>query len=158
MNNIKNNILIFGFTTLLIGCSQSATSVFDRDPIYAQNVQYSKVIKSVDKETVNALFNITYLNSVDAEKWNNSNKQNFLIGTYTFDNKASDFNLTMNDSSQISSKEVSKTDPLYENIAFRNSWAKYNIVTFDEVDDNKTLTIKYTHPTFKTISTTFVKE
>ena len=157
MNNIKNNILIFGFATLLIGCSQSATSVFDRDPIYAQNVQYSKVIKSVDKETVNAIFNITYLNSVETLKWDND-KQNFLIGTYTFDNNASDFNLTMNDASQISSKEVTKTDPLYENIAFRNGWAKYNIVTFDEVDDNKTLTIKYTHPTFQTIQARFLKE
>jgi len=157
MNNIKNNILIFGFATLLIGCSQSATSVFDRDPIYAQNVQYSKVIKSVDKETVNAIFNITYLNSVETLKWDND-KQNFLIGTYTFDNNASDFNLTMNDASLISSKEVTKTDPLYENIAFRNGWAKYNIVTFDEVDDNKTLTIKYTHPTFKTIKAQFLRE
>lgn len=157
MNNIKNNILIFGFTALVIGCSQSATSVFDRDPIYAQNVQYSKVIKSVDQETVNAIFNITYLNSVDTTKWDND-KQNFLIGTYTFDNKESDFNLTMNGFSQISSKEVSKTHPLYKNIAFRNSWANYDIVTFNDIDDNKTLTIKYTHPKFKTISTTFLKE
>ena len=157
MNNIKNNILIFGFTSLLIGCSQSATSVFDRDPIYAQNVQYSKVIKSVNKETVNAIFNITYLNSVDTEKWDNG-QQNFLIGTYTFDNKESDFNLTMNNFIKMSSKKVSKTDPIYENIAFRNNWAKYNIVTFDNNDDNKTLTIKYTHPEFEPISTTFEKE
>ena len=157
MKNIKNKILILTLGTLFMGCSQSATSVFDRDPIYAQNVQYSKVIKSVDKETVNAIFNITYLNSVDSSKWDND-KQNFLIGTYTFDNKASDFNLTMNDSTQISSKEVSKTDPLYENIAFRNSWAEYNIVTFNEVDDNKTITIKYTHPTFNTIDAKFLRE
>lgn len=157
MNNIKNNILIFGFSTLLIGCSQSATSVFDKDPIYAQNVQYSRVIKSVDKETVNAIFNITYLNSVDTEKWDND-KQNFLIGTYTFDNNASDFNLTMNDFSQVSSRKVTKTDPLYKNIAFRNGWATYNIVTFNEVDDNKILTIKYTHPTFKNIEAKFLRE
>jgi len=157
MNNIKNKILIFGFATLLIGCSQSATSVFDKDPIYAQNVQYSKVIKSIDKETVNAIFNITYLNSVDTKKWDN-NKQNFLIGTYTFDNNENDFKLTLNDFTQISSKKVSKTDPLYENIAFRNGWAKYNIVTFNDIDDNKTLTIKYEHSSFGTISTTFLKE
>ena len=157
MNNIKNNILIFGCTSLLIGCSQSATSVFDRDPIYAQNVQYSKVIKSVDKETVNAIFNLTYLNSVDTKKWDNG-KQNFLIGTYTFDNNASDFNLTMNGFKQISSKEILKTDPMYENIAFRNGWANYDIVTFNDIDDNKTLTIKYDHSKFDTISTTFLKE
>jgi len=157
MNNIKNNILIFGFTTLLIGCSQSATSVFDRDPIYGQNIQYSKVIKSIEKETVNAIFNITYLNSVDNAKWNND-KQNFLIGSYLFDNNATNFKLFMNDTEQISSKNVKKDDPIYKNIAFRNSWATYSIVTFNDIDDNKTLTIKYTHPKFKTISTTFTKE
>lgn len=157
MNNIKNNILIFGFTIAFIGCSQSATSVFDKDPIYAQNVQYSKVIKSIEKDTVNAIFNITYLNSVDTSKWDND-KQNFLIGTYTFDNNATSFKLDMNGFTQISSREVTKTDPLYENIAFRNGWANYNIVTFNNIDDNKTLTIKYTHPKFNTISTSFPKE
>mgnify|MGYP005988007635 CR=1 FL=1 len=159
MNNIKNKILIFGLTTFLIGCSQSATSVFDKDPIYAQNVQYSKVIKSLDKETVNAIFNITYLNSVNSTKWNND-KQNFLIGSYTFDNKQSDFKLTLNNKEQIRSRDVLKDDPMYENIAFRNTWANYEIVTFDEIDedDNNTLTIQYTHPKFQTISTTFIKE
>jgi len=156
MNNIKNKILIFGFTLILAGCSQSATSVFDKDPIYAQNVHYSKVIKSIEKDNVNAIFNITYLNSVDSSKWDNET-QNFLIGTYTFDNNESSFNLTLNEQTQIKSKEITKKDPLYKNIAFRNSWAKYKIVTFND-DDNKTITIKYTHPTFNTITTTFIKE
>lgn len=157
MNNIKNKILVFGFTALLIGCSQSATSVFDRDPIYAQNVQYSKVIKYVNKDTVGAIFNITYLNSADSSKWDNG-KQNFLIGTYTFDNNESSFKLDMNGFTQQASINVTENDPLYKDIAFRNSWAKYNIVTFNNNDDNKILTIKYTHPKFKTISTTFIKE
>ena len=105
MNNIKNKILILGFTSLLVGCSQSATSVFDRDPIYAQNVQYSKVIKFVDKDTVNAIFNITYLNSVDSSQWDND-KQNFLIGSYTFDNNETSFELDMNEQKQITSRKV----------------------------------------------------
>jgi len=157
MNNIKNKILLFGLSTLFFGCSQSATSVFDKDPLYAQNVQYSNIIKSVEKDTVNAIFNITYLNSVDSSKWDND-KQNFLIGTYTFDNNISDFTLAMNGKTQIASKEVKKTDALYKNIAFRNNWATYKIVTFDEENNNKTLTIGYTHPVFGTVSTSFVKE
>jgi len=157
MNNNKNNILILGFTTLLIGCSQSATSVFNVDPVYGQNIQYSKVIKSVKENNVNGIFNITYLNSVNSSKWNNG-KQNFLIGTYVFDNNASSFKISMNENEQIASQAVTKDDPLYKNIAFRNDWAKYNIVTFNNVDDNKTLTIKYTHPKFDNISTTFTKE
>jgi len=156
MRNIKNKILIFGLSSMLLGCSQSATSVFDTDPIYGQHVQYSKVIKSIERENVNAIFNITYLNSVDTSRWDN-NTQNFLIGAYTFDNNESDFYLTMNDKVQISIKEVLKTDPLYKNIAFRNGWAKYYIITFKN-DDKKILTIKYTHPKFPPIQTTFEKE
>jgi len=156
MRNIKNKILIFALSSILLGCSQSATSVFDIDPIYGQNVQYSKVIKSIKDENVNAIFNITYLNSVDSSKWDNGT-QNFVIGTYTFDNNASDFQLTMNNKSKLSSTEVLKTDPLYKNIAFRNNWATYHIVTFEN-DTNTRLTLKYVHPEFNAIQTTFEKE
>lgn len=156
MRNIKNKILIFTLSSMLVGCSQSATSVFDTDPIYGQNMQYSKVIKSIKDENVNAIFNITYLNSVDSSKWDNDT-QRFLIGSYTFDNNLNDFKITMNDKSQLSSKEVSKTDPLYKNIAFRNAWATYHIVTFED-DTNTLLTLQYTHPEFTSIQTTFVKE
>ena len=33
-------IAVIGF---FVGCSQSATSVFKKDPIYAQNIQYTKI-------------------------------------------------------------------------------------------------------------------
>jgi len=156
MRNIKNKILIFGLSSMLLGCSQSATSVFDTNPSYGQHVQYSKVIKSISGENVNAIFNITYLNSVDTLRWDN-NTQNFLIGAYTFDHNENDFNLTMNNKVQVSKKEVFKTDPLYKNIAFRNGWAKYYVITFEN-SDKKILTIKYTHPKFQSIQTTFQKE
>ena len=157
MNNIKNKIFIFGLTSILLGCSQSATSVFSKDPIYAQNIQYSKIIKSVENENINAIFNITYLNSVDKSIWNND-KQNFLIGTYFFDSNETNFQLYLNDKKQVSTKKVSKNDPLYKNIAFRNSWANYNIVSFEDIENIKNLTITYTHPKYKTISTSFLKE
>jgi len=159
MNNIKNKILIFGFTTLLFGCSQSATSVFDKDPIYAQNVQYSKVIKSIEGQKINAIFNITYLNSVDSDKWDNG-KQNFLIGSYAINNDKADFDLTLNNQKQSKSKIISKSDPIYKNIAFLNNWAEYEIISFDNIHNskNQVLTIQYTHPKYNTIRTTFVKE
>jgi len=156
MNYIKKNILILGFTATFIGCSQSATSVFNKDASYGQNIQYSKILKSIEKDDVNAIFNLTYLNSSDSNKWDNG-KQNFLIGTYVFDTIDNDFELTMNGQKQISSQEISKENPLYKDIAFRNSWAKYNIVTFNN-DNNSTLTIQYTHPKLNTISETFIKE
>ena len=60
--------------------------------------------------------------------------------------------------SQISSREVKKTDPMYENIAFKNNWAKYKIVTFDTPEHNKISTIQYTHHEFGIISAQFAKE
>lgn len=156
MNNIKKNILILGLASVLTGCSQSATSVFNKNASYGQNIQYSQVIKSIEKENVNAIFNITYLNSVNTEKWDN-NKQNFLIGTYVFDNDEKDFKLTLNGKKEIASYVIDKENPMYKNIAFRNSWATYKVVSFDNID-NSNLTIKYTHPTFDTITATFLRE
>lgn len=156
MNNIKNKILILALSTLFLGCSQSATSVLDKDPIYAQNMQYSKVIKVVDKDVVNAIFNITYLNSVDSKKWDD-NKQHFLIGIYTVDNSASQYKLTMNDQEQISSKIITKEDEIYKNIAFRNHWGKYNIISFEDSDE-RILTLTYSYGENKKISTSFLKE
>ena len=156
MRNIKNKILIFALSSILLGCSQSATSVFDKDPIYAQNIQYSKVIKVVDKDTVKAIFNITYLNSTNSKKYNDD-KQNFLIGTYSIDNNASKYKLTMNGLKSFSTKPLEETDELSKNIAFKNHWAKYNIVNFPDSDE-KVLTLTYTYDNNQTIFTTFKKE
>ncbi|PIF04682.1 MAG: hypothetical protein CSA86_01070 [Arcobacter sp.] len=156
MNNIKKNILILGFSSILVACSQSEPVVFHKEPLYGQNLQYSKVLKVIQDDEVKAIFTITYLNSSNSEKWNNG-KQNFLIGTYLVDETDTNFKLTMNNKKQVSSQEISKDDPLYKGIAFRNNWAKYTIVTFDNLKD-KTVTLQYTHPKFKTISTTFTKE
>tara|TARA_B110000046_G_C12815277_1_gene322993 strand:+ start:133 stop:603 length:471 start_codon:yes stop_codon:yes gene_type:complete len=156
MYNIKSNILILTLSIILLGCSQSATSVFNKDSIYAQNIQYSKVIKVINKDSITAIFNITYLNSVDSRKWGN-NRQNFLIGTYTTDDNTSQYSLDMNGLKQLSSKEISKDDEIYKNIAFRNHWAKYNIITFNDTNE-KMVTLTYTYSDNQNITTSFIKE
>jgi len=156
MKYIKNKILIVSLASGILGCSQSATSVFEKDPIYAQNIQYTKVIKSIAKDDVQAIFNITYLNSVESSKWDNE-KQNFLIGAYTFNNNPNDFHLSMNDTIPTDTTLVKKTDSLYKDIAFKNNWATYKIVSFTDLKDTN-LTLQYTHPKYKTISVNFIKE
>ena len=156
MKNIKNKILIFGLSSVLLGCSQSATSVFDKDPLYAQNMQYTKIIKAVEKNNVDAIFNITYLNSVDSSKWDND-KQHFLIGSYSVDNNLSEYVLTMNGLPKISSQTISKEDQIYKDIPFKNHWGDYNIITFDDSDE-KILTLMYRYNQDQNISTTFIKE
>ena len=53
MKSTKKNIMILsvvGFASLSIlfsGCSRTATTGFEKDPIYAQNLQYTKVGKII---------------------------------------------------------------------------------------------------------------
>ena len=157
MKNIKNKILIIILSFLILGCSKSATSLFDRDPIYGQNIQYSKIIKVLDKDIVKAIFNITYLNSVDSKKWDNNNTQNFLIGVYSSDNNNSKYQLTMNNLQYLKSLPIKKEDELSQNIAFENHWATYNLVSFPNTKQN-IVKLTYTYDNNQTISTTFLKE
>lgn len=156
MKYLKNTILVLCTILLFSNCSQSATSVFDKDPIYGQNIQYSKIVKIVDKDTVKAMFNITYLNSVDSWKWNDD-KQNFLIGTFIVDsNTATQYSLNMNGLKAIKVEPLDPNSDLAKNVAFKNHWAKYHIVSFEDVDD-KILTLTYIYKELYA-STTFIKE
>ena len=143
--------VVFG----LYGCSQSATSVFNKDPIYAQNIQYTKIAKVIQDNDVVAIFNITYLNSTSS-KWDND-KQNFLIGSYCFDKDNDNFNIMMNDQNATKIQTILPTNPLYKNIAFRNNWATYKVFTFEDSDD-LTLVLKITNPKFQDIAVSFQKE
>ena len=154
---ILSIISVVGLFILLSGCtSKSATSVFDKDPRYAQNLQYTQVGKIIVKDEVEALINVTYLNSVDSSKWDNE-KQNFLVGTYITNKTSEDYNLTMNKQPIISTVTIKKSDEIYKNIAMRNNWADYSIVTFDD-NESLNLNILYSHPKDGNASLTFEKE
>jgi len=157
MNNIKNKILILTLGLLFLGCSKSATSIFNKDPIYGQNIQYSKIIKVLDKDIVKAILNITYLNSVDSKKWDKNNKQNFLIGVYSLDDNNSKYQLTMNNMKYLKSMPIKKEDQLSKNIAFENHWATYNLVSFPNTKSN-IIKLTYTYDNNQTVSTSFLKE
>ncbi|MEA3512180.1 MAG: hypothetical protein U9R37_01120 [Campylobacterota bacterium] len=156
MKRIKNYIFISSLAILFTSCSQSATSVFEKDPIYAQNIQYTKIGKIIKNKDVKAMINVTYLNSVDSGKWDND-EQNFIIGFYKEEGNYEDYILTMNDQNVTDTKDISKNDKIYKNIPFKNNWAKYQIVTFDDTKD-KRLTLKYTNPTQGTTNVVFQKE
>lgn len=155
MKYFRNTILVLSTLLLFSNCSQSATSVFDKDPIYGQNIQYSKIVKIVDKDTVKAMFNITYLNSVDSWNWNND-KQNFLIGTFIVENNPTEYSLNMNELKAIKVEPLDPNSDLAKNVAFKNHWAKYHIVSFEDVDD-KILTLTYKYKDLSS-AITFIKE
>ena len=154
---MKKTLLLLPFISFFIGCNQSATSVFKKDPIYGQNVQYTKILKVINKKNnVEAIANITYLNSVNNSKYNNG-KQNFLVGIYTDENNSTNYTLTLNNAKYIDTKEITKQNPIYKNIAFRNNWANYFIYTFENTKQ-KSLELKYSNSKVGFSSVSFVKE
>ena len=159
MKNIKQKILLLNIiikSNFFYGCSQSATAVFKKEPIYAQNLQYTKIGKLIVKDEVKALVNITYLNSVDSLKWNNGN-QNFLVGIYIPNKVNENYNLQLNDNNCTNSNIVQKSDNLYKNIAFKNHWADYYIFNFNDIE-GKTIKLVYSDDKGNSIAITFVKE
>ncbi|MEA3383071.1 MAG: hypothetical protein U9Q20_00150 [Campylobacterota bacterium] len=154
---MKNVFFIILISFILIGCNQSATSVFKKDPIYAQNLQYTKLIKVLNKDQeIEAIVNITYLNSVNSKKYNN-NSQNFLVGIYKEDLNTTNYMLTMNELLNVNIKAIDKDSVEYKNIAFKNNWAEYYIYTFVDLE-TKVLTLKYFNPNVGKGSVSFEKE
>ena len=122
-------ILVIFFTS---GCT-SAAFVTKKNELYAQQVQYTKVNKIIMNDKIKAIFNATYLNAASSNKWNNS-KQNFLV-TFYQTNTRYNYKITLNDKDPISIKDITKDDKIYANIALRNSWSKYKIISFANTDD-----------------------
>ena len=159
MKSIKKYIIILSLTTLalsFIGCNQSATSVLNKEPIFGQNLQYTKVGKIVVDKDVQALINITYLNSVDSKVWDNG-KQNFLVGTYIAENTKTTYTLTMNGNEEVSTSKVPQNDKIFDNIALKNNWASYQITTFDNVEE-KQLDLVFKDSLDHNTTITFIKE
>lgn len=163
MTNITKKILSLGIiitiSILFIGCVRDATTGFDKDSIYAQNLQYTKIAKIITDNEVEVLLNITYLNSTDSKEWNNG-YQNFLVSKYfTDDTKIVKDSFTLSNQLATFSKVVNKTDKIYKNIALRNNWADYKIISFKSTDDLlKTISIQYNYNNESLVATTFTKE
>ena len=159
MKSIKKYIIILSLTTLalsFIGCNQSATSVLNKEPIFGQNLQYTKVSIIDEDKDVQALINITYLNSVDSKVWDNG-KQNFLVGTYIAENTKTTYTLTMNGNEEVSTSKVPQNDKIFDNIALKNNWASYQITTFDDVEE-KQLNLVFKDSLDHNTTITFIKE
>lgn len=161
---LKIKFLVLSTSLILFtGCSQSAFKHFDKKEEFVQNAQYTKVVKVVEENVVKAIANITYLNGADSKTWDNG-KQNFIIGLYIIDEnkKCCTLDLTISKKkniqldktkieyeektiSSLNQKAILKSDSLYENIPFRNNWADYKLVSFDEkaFEDIETLSFKF---------------
>lgn len=162
MKSTKKNIMILsvvGFTSLSIlfsGCSRTATTGFEKDPIYAQNLQYTKVGKIIKNNEVEFLANVTYLNSVNSSKWDNG-KQNFLVGTYITNPDTTKYTATMNTQLPIQIEDVKKDSTIYKGIALVNKWADYKIISFNDIDE-KQVVLRYSSSSDSSVRLSFEKE
>ncbi|MEA3553284.1 MAG: hypothetical protein U9R39_02645 [Campylobacterota bacterium] len=162
MKSTKKNIMILsvvGFASLSIlfsGCSRTATTGFQKDPIYAQNLQYTKVGKIVKNNEVEFLVNVTYLNSADSSKWNND-RQNFLVGTYITNKDDTTYEATVDNLEPLLIEDIDKDDNMYQHIALLNKWADYKILSFS--DNNTTnVVLRYSSSNDNNVSLSFIKE
>lgn len=153
---IQFSLLSITTAILFTACNQSATSVLKKDPIYAQNLQYTKIGKIIENKEVKALVNITYLNSVEPKKYNNG-KQNFLVGTYATNDFNAGYTLKMNGQVVENIQEVDIKSDMYKNIAFRNSWSKYQILTYTDTKDS-TINLLYSDMNNNGATVSFEKE
>jgi len=136
MKNIKNLIFIL-LIVIFTGCSlKPIKNVAKKDPIYAQNLQYTKVAKLIDKDIVTTIINVTYLNSVDKKVWSKG-LQNFIVGIYFTENKDVKYEMFLNGKKPIKIEPILKDNILYKNIAFKNKWAKYYLVRFNDIKKDK---------------------
>lgn len=169
-------IVISSFFIIFTGCSQSAFKYFDKSEEFVQNAQYTQVLKIVENDIVKAMANITYLNSADSEKWDNG-KQNFIIGQYIIEKENANYSLDLivekrkkiqldkdNIEYEIikyqpsSTKVIDKKDSLYSQIPFRNSWAEYKLVTFEDIKEDKRFSFVFKDNKQNSVKTTFIKE
>ncbi len=120
----------------LTGCSEKANKLTNgKEPIYAQHLKYTKVLKVMEEEDVKILATATYLNSVE-EKWDNG-KQNFIVSVYYPMGKAREYTFTLNDAAPVSVAKIEKEQQLYKNIAMRNDWIDYYLYSFENIEKIK---------------------
>ena len=178
MKSIKSKIklaVISSFLVVLTGCSQSAFKYFDKEEEFVQNAKYTQLLKIVEGDTVKAMLNITYLNGANNEKWNDG-KQNFIIGEYFIEKENSTYTVDLEVQQKkkiqldqnnleyktvilkpISEKVISKEDSLYSQIPFRNSWAKYKLVSFEDFEQSS-FTFIFKDNKNNSSQTTFIRE
>jgi len=179
MKYIKSKIQFIVISSLLVvfsGCSNSAFKYFEKEKEFVQNAQYTKVLKVVEKDAVKAIANITYLNGADPKKWNNG-KQNFIISKYITEEDGAPYSLILTiqqkkkiqvDSQKIKydtltlkpleEKVIKKDDPLYSQIPFRNNWAEYKLVSYEDIKIQKHFSFTFKDSKNNSAKTTFTTE
>ncbi len=123
-------LLIAVLAVFITGCSQKENKLTNgKEPIYAQHLKYTKVLKVMEGEDVKILATATYLNSVQ-KKWDDG-KQNFVVSVYYPMGEPKEFKFSLNETDPLSIRKIEKEEQLYKNIAMRNNWIDYYLYSFE---------------------------
>ncbi|MEA3353482.1 MAG: hypothetical protein U9Q33_06685 [Campylobacterota bacterium] len=144
---LRNLIALIAIVLLMYGCkSRSAVSVFtNKDSMYAQNMQYTKLAKIIKKNDVEVLITATYINPSEPFTLNNTTQKFILAAYYTNENSNSGV-FTLNGKNYIKKELINQKDDLYRSIPLMNRWAQYYLYTFKEIKEDK-LIIKFSDKT-----------
>ncbi len=146
-----NKLLILNLSIIFLffGCTPpSAFTFFKKDKLKANALQYTKKADIVSKRQVEAILNVTYLNSVDDEF--DDENQNFIVGVFiSSDNTKEknrylnnkDYSLSMNGRKPFYVKVLSDQHKMYGHLPMFNNWSKYYLIKFNTKDDEENLNV-----------------
>jgi len=159
-----NKFYLFISATVLVlstGCtSTTALNHFERDPLSANAIQYTKKADLLYKTEIKAMVFVTYLNDVD-KKYESNKINSFLIGVHLVNkennnSKSNDYTITLNGHESENITALDKDSKLVKSIPLKNIWADYYLINFKN-DDSQSLKIEFTHSLYGQTQLTFQK-
>jgi len=133
-------------SSMLIGCSSTtALKYFDKSEVEAKAMQYTKKADVIINKEQKVLLWGTYLNNTDIKEFE-SKDEVFVTSIYFVDSATQDINennyfFKLNEQKPKSIEELSINDERFKDILSKNTWGKYYLVKFEEVENSYNLTL-----------------
>ncbi|MAC84999.1 MAG: hypothetical protein CL624_12795 [Arcobacter sp.] len=149
-------------STIFIGCSSTtALKHFNKNEIEAKAMQYTKKADVIINKEQKALLWATYLNNTDIKEFN-SKDEVFVTSVYFVNQDNQDINengysFTLNEQKPKSIEEIAANDKRYKDILSKNTWGKYYLVKFNQVENTYNLTLTLSNKNSNSAKLTFEK-
>ena len=149
-------------STIFIGCSSSnELKHFSKEEVQVKSMQYTKKADVIIKEEVKVLLWATYLNNINVKEFK-TNLDSFIMSTYFVNSKSQDikvngYSFTLNSKEPISIEEISTKNLLYKDTLLENTWGKYYLVRFKNIEEEDTLVLKLSNSNANLAELTFEK-
>ncbi len=156
-----NLFLSTGILILFTACTtKSALNHFEKDPMSANAIQYTKKADLIYNNEINSMIIATYLNNINKE-YKSDKLNSFLVGIHLVnknehDFEKNDYKITLNDKKPLHLSKIDRSSKLVSSIPLKNNWANYYLLQFEN-DENKNMNILFNHSTFGEAKINFQK-